>query len=154
VAKEGQQLRKTIAGHETTITELQKQVSVLSEGLAQSKKENKALQTKLAVSRSAEASNAIKGTLAGGKANGSAGQNGAANKAADAVHAAQLKEDLFSDLTGLIVTGVKFHDKEDIFDCLQTGRNGSKCWQPSQPRQSFANRPLQHFTSSSPSRRR
>jgi phage shock protein A len=125
-AKEGQRLRKQITDQEDTITELQKKVVELTATLAQSKTENKALQTKLAASRSAEASNAMKGVLVGGKANGNGGQNGTANKAADAVHAAQLKEDLFSDLTGLIVTGVKFQDKEDIFDCLQTGRNGSK----------------------------
>jgi regulator of replication initiation timing len=122
-AKETQRLRKTIVDHEATIAELQKKVAEMTEGVAQGKKENKALQTKLAASRLAEASNAIKSTVNGGNG-GPAGAT--ASKAADAVHASQLKEDLFSDLTGLIITGVKFHDKDDIFDCLQTGRNGSK----------------------------
>ena len=38
----------------------------------------------------------------------------------------QLKEELYSDLTGLIIRGVKREDGEDIYDCIQTGRNGSK----------------------------
>lgn len=38
----------------------------------------------------------------------------------------QLKEDLYSDLTGLIIRGVKRGEDEDIYDCIQTGRNGSK----------------------------
>ncbi len=37
---------------------------------------------------------------------------------------AQLKEDLYADLTGLIVRGVKQESEEDVYDCLQTGRDG------------------------------
>ena len=37
-----------------------------------------------------------------------------------------MKENLYSDLTGLIIRNVKRKDGEDEFDCLQTGRNGSK----------------------------
>lgn len=38
-----------------------------------------------------------------------------------------LKEDLYSDLTGLMIRNVKRLDDEDVYDCIQTGRNGSKC---------------------------
>lgn len=44
----------------------------------------------------------------------------------EAAQVAQLKEDLYADLTGLIIRGIKREDEEDIFDCIQTGRNGSK----------------------------
>lgn len=47
-------------------------------------------------------------------------------EAAQAAQVAQLKEDLYSDLTGLILRGAKRADAEDTYDCLQTGRNGSK----------------------------
>jgi hypothetical protein len=40
--------------------------------------------------------------------------------------AAQLKEDLYGDLTGLIIRGVKREGEDDTYDCIQTGRNGSK----------------------------
>lgn len=48
-------------------------------------------------------------------------------EAAHAAQVAQLKEDLYSDLTGLILRGVERKDESDIYDCIQTGRNGSKC---------------------------
>jgi hypothetical protein len=38
----------------------------------------------------------------------------------------QMKEDLYGDLTGLIVRAVKKDGGEDVFDCIQTGRNGSE----------------------------
>lgn len=49
-------------------------------------------------------------------------------EAAYAAQVAQLKEDLYSDLTGLILRGVERKDESDIYDCIQTGRNGSKCF--------------------------
>ena len=39
---------------------------------------------------------------------------------------AALKEELYRDLTGLIINSVKRRDGEDEFSCIQTGRNGSK----------------------------
>lgn len=37
----------------------------------------------------------------------------------------QLKEELYSDLTGLLIRDVKLDSKKTVFDCLQTGRNGT-----------------------------
>ena len=47
-------------------------------------------------------------------------------EAAQAAQVAQLKEDLYSDLTGLILRGVDIGSEADTYDCIQTGRNGSK----------------------------
>ena len=47
-------------------------------------------------------------------------------EAAQAAQVAQLKEDLYSDLTGLILRGVEKVEDENVYDCIQTGRNGSK----------------------------
>lgn len=47
-------------------------------------------------------------------------------EAAQAAQTALLKEDLYSDLTGLILRGVERGEESDIYDCIQTGRNGSK----------------------------
>jgi len=56
---------------------------------------------------------------------------GTAEAAKEATLAKQ-KVDLYSDLTNLVVLGVKrSEDEEDVFDCLQTGRNGSKSFPPS-----------------------
>ncbi|KAJ4300230.1 hypothetical protein N0V88_002902 [Collariella sp. IMI 366227] len=49
----------------------------------------------------------------------------AATASEAAFAAAQKKEDLYGDLTGLIVRSVKREGGEEVFDCLQTGRNGT-----------------------------
>ena len=47
-------------------------------------------------------------------------------EAAHAAQVAQLKEDLYSDLTGLILRSVEMGNEADVYDCIQTGRNGSE----------------------------
>lgn len=117
LAKEGQQNKKQLDDMET-------KVASLTTSLAEAKQEIKTLSTRLAASRSAEAA-------ASAKVPGSAvkGGNAAARAIAssDAVQTAQLKEDLYGDLTGLIVRVVKRDSAGHVFDCIQTGRNGSKC---------------------------
>jgi hypothetical protein len=50
---------------------------------------------------------------------------GTAEAAKEAVLAKQ-KVELYSDLTNLVILGMKRNDDdEDVYDCLQTGRNGS-----------------------------
>ena len=53
------------------------------------------------------------------------GGNGANSEEA---HKRMLKEELYTDLTGLIVRDVKqrAEEGEDVYDCIQTGRNGSE----------------------------
>ncbi|KAK5105770.1 hypothetical protein LTR62_002170 [Meristemomyces frigidus] len=43
----------------------------------------------------------------------------------EAAKEAKMKENLYSDLTGLIIRGVKRKEGEDEYDCIQTGRNGT-----------------------------
>jgi chromosome segregation protein Csm1/Pcs1 len=81
--------------------------------------EVKALQAKLATARtSAENVNS--------KAQASTAKNGAQVAKSDDAYTWKMKEDLYCDLTGLMVHGLKKVDGEDVFDCIQTGRNGSK----------------------------
>lgn len=87
------------------------------------------MQTKLAAAR-----NTAAGLESAVKAPGSAIKGGVANRATAAANAeaaqsaqlAQLKEDLYSDLTGLIIRDVKSRDDDHLYDCIQTGVNGSK----------------------------
>ncbi|SPO05068.1 uncharacterized protein DNG_07753 [Cephalotrichum gorgonifer] len=121
LAKENPKLEKRIEHQEATISSLQEKITELTTSLSGSRAENKTLSTRLAASRSAEVSLAkIPGSAV--KANGQCMRNGLNS---EVIQTAQMKEDLYSDLTGLIVRGVKVHDKEDVFDCLQTGRNGT-----------------------------
>lgn len=117
--------------------------------LGSSQSEIKALQTKLAAARSTAAS-----LETAAKAPGSAIKGGPANRATAAVTAeaaqaaqlAQLKEDLYTDLTGLIVRGVKDRESDHLYDCIQTGINGSR-WPNSKYHVSFILTTWQHFIS-------
>ncbi|KAL7933826.1 chromosome segregation protein Csm1/Pcs1 domain-containing protein [Trichoderma chlorosporum] len=95
---------------------LRAQLAEASRSLSQAKSETKTLYTKLAASRSVEPSNNNKGPAHG---------NRTALAKKESKQVAQVKEDLYADLTGLIVRDVRRIDKEDVFDCIQTGRNGT-----------------------------
>jgi seryl-tRNA synthetase len=129
LAKESQGLKKKIESQTSDIAALRQQVDQLTASLSEAQSQNKTLSTKLAANRTAAASveSATVPKVPGSamKANGSIRMIGSA-EAAQAAQAAQLKEDLYSDLTGLIVRSVKRETEEDVFDCIQTGRNGSE----------------------------
>lgn len=103
----------------------------LSKTLAEAQNEIKALQARLSAARStsqtventkgAAPGSAIKGPLSGRTI--LVGSAEAAKEAQKRV----LKEELYSDLTGLILRDVKKGEEgEDVYDCIQTGRNGSE----------------------------
>lgn len=101
--------------------ELLGRISDLNSSLADSEREVKTLTAKLAANRSTEANRNVPcSAVKGNNAKTWTGQS-------ELVHQAHAKEDLYSDLTGLIIRSIEQGDKEDVFDCLQTGRNGSKC---------------------------
>jgi hypothetical protein len=86
--------------------------------------EVKTLQAKLVAARSHTESAANAKGQPGARATGK-GAKDPANGLDDA-QIMKLKEDLYCDLTGLMIHGVKRVDGEDVFDCIQTGKNGSE----------------------------
>jgi len=123
LAREGARHKSQLDLSEAHVGGLQKTVAELTTSLAEAKAENKNLSVKLAAARGSEAAKAA--TVAPS----SAVKSGFGKSNGEGIHAAtvmQMKEDLYGDLTGLIVRGVKNVGGEDVFDCLQTGRNGSK----------------------------
>jgi TolA-binding protein len=148
--KQTRTLKKTIESRDAEITNLQAQISQLTEKLAEAQAENKAISTKLAASRAAAASvESASARIPGSakKPNGAIRMVGSA-EAAQTAQAASLKEDLYADLTSLGILGVKRESEEDVYDCIQTGRNGSMS-SPSQlmTPHSRANLPTQLFIS-------
>ncbi|KAL8372367.1 hypothetical protein RB595_001932 [Gaeumannomyces hyphopodioides] len=138
LAREGQQHKKDLEAKQAEAAALASQVAALEGAVAEAKKEVKTLAAKLASSRtvvdSVAASSKVPGSALKPGHFGSALKPGtAAARAAaasaeamqSAAQAAQMKEDLYGDLTGLIVRGVKRTPDEDVFDCIQTGRNGT-----------------------------
>lgn len=112
------------------VGDLEARVDELTSELSSAQNEIKMLQTKLTAARNTVAN--VESITS--KAPGSAVKNTPANRSmmaanAEAVQAAQiaqLKEDLYSDLTGLIIRDVKKRETDDMYDCIQTGANGSK----------------------------
>ena len=124
ISKESQVLRQQLDESNSTVESLETKVDNLESSLADARKEAKTLTTKLAAARTADTATV--------KMPGSAMKGGPADKriianAEAMVQAAQMKEDLYGDLTGLIIRGVKREEDEDVYDCIQTGRNGSEC---------------------------
>ena len=142
MATEYRKIEKVMQTRDFENAQLLSKVSELTANLTAAQNEAKTLQAKLAAARTAASK--VEGTAI--RAPGSATQSHVPTRtvmvgsaeAAQAAQTAQLKEDLYSDLTGLIVRGVKRTDEEDMFDCIQTGRNGSKFSLHSQHRNCLA----------------
>jgi hypothetical protein len=115
LAKESRGLKKKVESQLEEMSTLKAQVAQLKASLEEAQTQNKTLSTKLAANR---------GAVASGDATNSKAQS--SNIGVTGGQAAQLKEDLYSDLTGLIIRGVKREAEDDTFDCIQTGRNGSR----------------------------
>ena len=142
LAREGARHRSQLDVSEGRVEELQREVADLTASLSEARAENKNLSVKLAAARGSEAAKAS----AAVPGSGSVVKNGLGKGGGEGIHAAtvmQMKEDLYGDLTGLIVRGVKNVGGEDVFDCLQTGRNGSKSCNPSNTRSTNTHTP--HF---------
>lgn len=134
LVQESKLVSKQLATKDNDLTMANSKLALLDTSLTEAQNENKALQAKLANVRASsvvESVNAGKtpGSAIKGKPQARMMMVGSA-EAAQAAQVAQLKEDLYSDLTGLIVRGVEKGEADNVYDCIQTGRNGSKCHVP------------------------
>ncbi|KAI4835387.1 hypothetical protein E4T44_08602 [Aureobasidium sp. EXF-8845] len=133
--KELAEIRKTSSATITDSAKLQSQVAALTAEHEKLKEEHKATATSLTESQNeskaltAKLEAARKTNAAVDKVPGSAVkkiEHGKTHGAsAESVKENALKEELYRDLTGLIITSVKRKDGEDEYSCIQTGRNGT-----------------------------
>ncbi|EQK98460.1 chromosome segregation protein [Ophiocordyceps sinensis CO18] len=117
LVEQGQDLKHRLERSEANGNSLQTEIDGLITSLSEARSEITTLSAKLAASRNSETGGAEITTLSAKLAASRNSETGAA--------VAQAKEDLYSDLTGLIVRGLRRGDEEDLFDCIQTGRNGT-----------------------------
>ncbi|KAJ5860700.1 Monopolin complex subunit Csm1/Pcs1 [Penicillium soppii] len=143
-------LQKQLKDRDSDVARLQANADEARAQLASAQSEIKALQTKLAAARntaaSVEGASKIPGSAI--KGGGTNRANAAANaEAAQAAQLAQLKEDLYSDLTGLIIRDVKNRDSDHVYDCIQTGINGTLHFHLAVPKESadFNNTEFQYL---------
>lgn len=132
LAKEGEKAQKQLEASEAKVGSLQTQITQMTTSLSETKTVIKALTTKLNAARAAEATATAQAQAATARVPGSAmkpsvmAARGLDNAQVQAAQSVKMKENLYGDLTGLLVTGVKRDGPEDVYDCIQTGRNGSK----------------------------
>lgn len=124
LAKEGEQLRQQLEESEAKAEDLEATIEELTGSLSEAKSEIKTLSTKLAAVRPGDVNSRVPGSAM--KAGGLASRTAQAEAAHATQATAQAKEDLYADLTDLIIRGVRQEEMEDVFDCIQTGRNGCK----------------------------
>lgn len=130
-AQESHKLRVQVSQQETAYREAASQLQDVEAELAEARNQIRQLQTKLSAVRTA--STTVESVSENGKIPSSAIKTGHGKtvimgkaETAEAARVAQLKENLYADLTGLIVRGVRQVQGEEVYDCIQTGRNGSK----------------------------
>ncbi|QDS69694.1 hypothetical protein FKW77_009725 [Venturia effusa] len=96
--------------------------------LKASENEAKTLQAKLTTLRSSKAdvsAKTVPGSAVKARGGPAAGKNATTSETEGKMKTMMLKEEMYSDLTGLMIHTVKKDDNEDIYDCIQTGRNGT-----------------------------
>ncbi|KAL2000770.1 hypothetical protein VTN02DRAFT_2654 [Thermoascus thermophilus] len=130
LGQQSKTLQKKLKERDTEVGNLESKIEKLSSQLSSAQTEIKTLQNKLAAARNASAnveSIAMKPPGSAVKNNGvnRAALAAASAEAAQAVQIGQLKEDLYSDLTGLIIRDVKKRESDHLYDCIQTGVNGT-----------------------------
>ena len=129
-AQESRSLRSQLSATNTSLATIQANNTQLATSLTEAQNEIKSLQVKLIARASSAATET--GYAANARTPGSAlrgrvpGRGNVMGKEeATKAEIAILKEELYSDLTGLILRGVERGDQSDVYDCIQTGRNGS-----------------------------
>lgn len=131
LAKEGHRSQQQLEASEAKVDSLQSKVTEITHTLAEAKTQIKTLTTKLNAARAAEATSSAQAQAATARVPGSAMKPGAMGARGldvaqvQATQTAKMKENLYSDLSGLVITSVKRDGPEDVYDCIQTGRNGS-----------------------------
>lgn len=127
-AHEARRLKNQMQSQESEVNKLRETATELAKSLSDAQNEIKALQAKVAAARASSTEQAVvkQPPVSAKKAMVQRPTTIASAEAAHAAQVAQMKEDLYSDLTGLIIRGVKKTEEGDTYDCIQTGRNGSK----------------------------
>lgn len=128
LGQQSRNLQKQLKDRDVEMARLTTEAEEARSQLAATQAEVKALQTKLAAARSTAASLESVAKVPGSAMKVGANRATAAvtAEAAQAAQLASLKEELYTDLTGLIIRDVKNRETDDLYDCIQTGVNGSE----------------------------
>lgn len=121
---EAARLRSEVASLQTSAEKAKEEAKASSSALLEAQNEVKALTAKLDAAR--KTSQAPTDKTPGSAIKQNLGRSQMIGGSTEATKNAALKEELYRDLTGLIINSVKRKDGEDEYSCIQTGRNGSE----------------------------
>jgi len=124
LVQKAQKAEKEAQTHDAEVDKLRAANKNMSSTLTAAQNEIKSLQAKLVAARATPAPAEAKPPTTTSKALALIKHTAASNSEAEKI--SQLKIDLYGDLTGLIIRSVKQAEDGDTYDCIQTGRNGSK----------------------------
>jgi hypothetical protein len=127
LADESKALKKQLAAKDSEIAKLKLKIEQLNKNVQGAQKENQVLAAKLTAAKQVTApmpGSAVKSNAIGRGIIPSSGSTG--NQ--DWMLAA--KENLYGDLTNLVIMSVKQEGDGKLFECLQTGTNGSESSHP------------------------
>jgi len=124
LVQKARKFEKDAQTQEAEVDKLRAANKNMSTTLTAAQNEIKSLQAKLASARAIPAPAEAKPPPATSKAVVQLKHAMASNRESE--ETSQLKIDLYGDLTGLIIRSVKQAEDGDTYDCIQTGRNGSK----------------------------
>ncbi|KAJ6104380.1 hypothetical protein N7523_010700 [Penicillium sp. IBT 18751x] len=127
LGQQSRSLQKQLKDRDVEMARLKTEAEEARSQLAATEAEVKALQTKLAAARSTAASLESVAKVPGSAMKVGANRATAAvsAEAAQAAQLASLKEELYTDLSGLIIRDVKNRETDHLYDCIQTGVNGT-----------------------------
>lgn len=124
---ESARLKSEVATLQTAADKAKEEAKTNSTALLEATNEVKSLTAKLDAARKSSQIVSTDKTPGSAMKSQTRGQlNGGGGLGSEATKYAAMKEELYRDLTGLIINSVKRRDGEDEFSCIQTGRNGSK----------------------------
>ncbi|KAJ5681694.1 Monopolin complex subunit Csm1/Pcs1 [Penicillium maclennaniae] len=128
LGQQSRSLQKQLKDRDVEMAQIKTEAEEARSQLAATQAEAKALQTKLAAARSTAASLESVAKVPGSAMKVGVNRATAAvsAEAAQAAQLALLKEELYTDLTGLIIRDVKNRETDHLYDCIQTGVNGSE----------------------------
>ncbi|KAI5854156.1 chromosome segregation protein Csm1/Pcs1-domain-containing protein [Tricharina praecox] len=122
LAAESRSLTKKLAAKDAENAKLSVKIAELSKTVATAQKDNQVLQAKLTAAESSRTQvpgSAMKPGRGGVVAMAMAGIAG------DHAWKSQVKEELYQDLTNLVIMTIKKDAETHVFECLQTGTNGT-----------------------------
>ncbi|KAI5304731.1 hypothetical protein KEM56_006045 [Ascosphaera pollenicola] len=132
VSRKTHSLEKQLNESNSKLADLTKSRDAIAADLAGAESEKKKLKAKLEAARSAPA--AVENMkIPNNTMKNNRGLAAAGAEAAKTAKLVQLKEDLYSDLSGLIILDVKVDTSDNVYDCIQTGLHATlhfKLWIP------------------------